>query len=183
MSTPRSETNQSSQPLSRTRRRRFIATSAIAILATVIAGTTLVLAHEKDWHQGPAGHVMPGEHMAAHLKEHVAHVLATIDVTDQQKAQITSILQAVERDMQPAQEQHGAMHQQLSSILLAPTIDRARLETLRGEHLRRLDEACGRALTALADIAEVLTPEQRSTLAAKMQAHHQVTNELSHPSR
>jgi periplasmic protein CpxP/Spy len=181
MSTPHPEMKQSSQ--SRTGCRRIIATSAIALLATVIAGTTFVFAHEKDPHQGPAGHVMPGEHMAAHLKEHVAHVLAHIDATDQQKAQIASILQAAERDMQPTTEQQGAMHQQLGSILLAPTIDRARLETLRSEHLRHIDEACGRTLTALADIAEVLTPEQRSTLAAKIQEHHQVADELSHPSR
>ena len=50
--------------------------------------------------------------------------------------------------------------------------DRARLETVRADQIRLADEASQRFVQGIADAAEVLTPEQRAALVARMQRHH-----------
>jgi Spy/CpxP family protein refolding chaperone len=74
--------------------------------------------------------------------------------------------------MKAAHETHSAAFRQFHETLTAPSIDRARLETLRADQLESLDEASKRLVTAISDAAEVLTPEQRAALAKKMEEHH-----------
>ena len=169
MSTLENSSSAASTP-PRKRRRLIIAGSAIAVLAAVIAVNTLVFAHGRG-HRGWGG-PMAAEQMAEHLDHAVKYVLSDIDATNEQKAQITSIVQAAGRDVHAMHDQHAAGHQQLKEILSAPTIDRARLETLRADQLRLADEASKRVVTALADAADQLTPEQRSALARRMEEHH-----------
>ena len=45
-----------------------------------------------------------------------------------------------------------------------PTIDRAALEQIRATELQRAETASSRVVQAIADAAEVLTPEQRIEL-------------------
>jgi Spy/CpxP family protein refolding chaperone len=55
------------------------------------------------------------------------------------------------------------------ALMSAPTIDRAAIETLRVEQIGLADTASKRIAQALADTAEVLSPEQRVKLAERMQ--------------
>jgi Spy/CpxP family protein refolding chaperone len=153
----------------RARRGLIIAGSAIAVLAALVAVN--VFARGGGWHHGRGG-PMAAEEMADHLEHGVKYVLSDIDATPEQKAQITSIVQAAARDVHAMHDQHVNGRQQLREILSAATVDRARLETLRADHLALADAASKRIATALADAADVLTPEQRSELASKMQERH-----------
>jgi Spy/CpxP family protein refolding chaperone len=112
------------------------------------------------------------EEMAEHIGHHVERVLSGIGTTDEQTAQITSIVQAAAQDVHAMHDQHGAARQELKEILSAPSIDRSRLEALRADHVRLADEASKRVVTALADAADVLTPEQRAAAAQKIEKHH-----------
>jgi Spy/CpxP family protein refolding chaperone len=67
--------------------------------------------------------------------------------------------------------QHVSARKQLQEILSASTIDRARLEAVRMEELRFADEASKRIVQGVADAAEMLTPEQRTALAAHLEKH------------
>jgi Spy/CpxP family protein refolding chaperone len=56
-------------------------------------------------------------------------------------------------------------------LLTADTIDRGAIEALRAEHLQLAERASRRFAQVLADMAEVLTPEQRKDLAGRMERH------------
>lgn len=141
----------------------------VASVVALLAGGALVFAHA-----GKGGHGRMGaEEMAEHLEVHVKHVLAEVDATPEQQARIKAIVQGAAADLKALHAQHDGAFAEMHSLLTAPTIDRAKLEQLRARHIAALDAASQRCATALADAAEVLTPEQRAQLGEKMKQRHQ----------
>jgi len=157
------ETSESNRPR---RRRRVIAGIAAAVVA-LIAGGALAIAHTGGMH-GMHGGMDPDE-MAEHFQVHVKHVLEDVDATPEQQAQIQAIMKTTLADLKGLHERAGSAHEELHAVFTAPAIDRTRLETLRADHMQLLDSASRRCVTALADAAEVLTPEQRAKLAQNME--------------
>jgi Spy/CpxP family protein refolding chaperone len=119
------------------------------------------------------GDPMSSEEIADRIEHGVKYVLSDIDATADQKAKVTAILQAAATDVHALHDQHAADRDQLHQIFSAATIDRNQLESLRADELHLADVASKRIVTALADAAEVLTPEQRTQLIQQMQKHHQ----------
>lgn len=147
------------------RRKRVVVGSVITALAVLVTGSALVFAHGGGgWRHGGMG----SPEMVEHLQVHVSHVLSEFDATPEQKAQIKDIVAAAAKDLQALRAQHADGRKDLHDVLTAATIDRARLETLRAEHMQALDEASKRCATAIADVADVLTPEQRARLGERM---------------
>src|SRR5687768_9048162 len=126
-----SKPDQSQHPdckTTRNRRRFVIAGSAMAVLTALVATSALVFAH------GRGGHGWDGsasaEEIAEHIERRVQYALSDIGTTDEQTAQITSIVQAAAHDVHAMHDQHGATHQQLKEIVSAASVDRSRLEAL-----------------------------------------------------
>jgi len=145
-------------------RKRVLFGSLIAA-CIVLAGGSIAYAHGMG---GMRHGSMDPTEMAEHLQVHVAHVLDEVDATPEQKAQVKDIVAAATKDLEALHQQNGGIHKELHEIFTAPTIDRAKLETVRAEHMQALDAASKRCAAALADAAEMLTPEQRKTLGEKM---------------
>jgi protein CpxP len=117
-----------------------------------------------------------GSYSAADVSAHVDHVLkhlyVEIDATDAQKAQITPLVQQAVNDLLPMHVQLQAAHAQAIQALTQTTVDRTALEAARVAHLRLADQASKRLTQLLADVDEVLTPAQRTALAAHLQQMH-----------
>ena len=156
-----------STPSNKPARRRGLIAGIAAAIVVLAAGSALALAHAGGMHGMHAG--MDPEELAEHFQVHVKHVLAGADATPEQQAQIETIVKSAVVDLKALHERMGPAHDELLAIFSAPTIDRARLETLRAEHMQALDEASRRCATALADAADVLTPAQREKLAQQME--------------
>ena len=147
--------------------------------ALVIAGATLVggvaaLANGTGmcgWHHG-----MSGTHSAADVTAHVDHMLkhlyVEIDATDAQKAQITPLVTQAVNDLLPLHTQLQAAHAQAIQGLTASPVDRAALEASRAAHLQLADQASKRLVQLMADVSDVLTPAQRTALAAHLKQMH-----------
>jgi Spy/CpxP family protein refolding chaperone len=76
-------------------------------------------------------------------------------------------------DLRPLREQARQARLRSLQLLAAPTIDRAALEQQRQLQVQAVDARSGRTMQAMADAAQVLTPEQRAKVAARMQARMQ----------
>ena len=143
----------------------------IAGVVALAAGSALVIAHGTGpghgMHRG-----MDAHDMAERFQSHVKHVLEEVDATPEQQARINGIVQAAADDLKALHEQHKGGFAELHALFTAPTIDRGRLELLRARHIAAMDAASQRCATAMADAAEVLTPEQRATLGKKMEKRH-----------
>ena len=147
------------------RRRRGLIAGITAAVVVLAAGSAFAFAH--GMHGMHAG--MDPEEMAEHMQVHVKHVLEEVDATPEQQAQIQTIMKSTLVDLRALHERAGAAHEELHAVFSAPTIDRARLETLRADQMKLLDEASRRCVAALADAAEVLTADQRAKLAQQME--------------
>ena len=141
-------------------RRRLLKGSALAALAGVSFGAN---AHGRHgW-----GHGEPWSE--ARIDKMLQHLYIEIDATEAQKQQLTPIAKAAVKDLLPLRDQHRAAHRRALELLASDHVDRGALEALRGEQIGLADQASRRIAQALADAAEVLTPEQRRNIAQRLQ--------------
>jgi len=161
-------------------RRRFwkrlgIAAAVGATLTGLGAG---VFAHGRPgggW-GGPGGwharHDMSPELRAKRVDLMIEEMLDGIDVSADQKSRISTIVTTMMQDMQPLRAQRFEARREAIEILTRPTVDREAIEAFRVEKLKLAEAASKRLTQGIADIAEVLTPEQRTALAEKFSRNH-----------
>ena len=169
--------NTSSEPGNTTPPRRSVF-SRMTLIAFV-AGAALaggIVAVAANGMGGIHHGMMDGPHSAADVSAHVDHMLkhlyVEIDATDAQKAQITPLVQQAVSDLLPMHTQLQAAHSQAIEALAQNTVDRTALEAARVAHLQLADQASKRLTQLLADVDEVLTPAQRTALAAHLKQMH-----------
>ncbi len=168
----RNDNNPAETPKRPHSRRRLMAGIAAMVGAISIAG----ISHASDA-PGAAGprHGMMGWHggqmdpeQAAKRIDHMIDRLLP-DGTATQKAQVSAIIKTAMADLKPLREQYRAARQQGIKILSQPAIDRSALEQVRVSEMQLAEQVSKRMTQALADTAEVLTPEQRTRVAAHLQ--------------
>jgi periplasmic protein CpxP/Spy len=124
-----------------------------------------------------SGHGMPMMHGGmsdpAAMDAHVDAMLKEMvpDATPDQTARLKAAMTAIHGDMGAVHAQLEQTHQRLHALLLKPVIDRAALEKVRAEQIREVDHASAQLVNKMVSAAEVLTPAQRSGIAAKLKAH------------
>jgi Spy/CpxP family protein refolding chaperone len=142
------------------------------LLGILLAGGVNLYAHAWEgsgwWFR--AGH--NPEMVSARIEFATDWILSRIEASDTQRQQVKAIVQATVQDLTPMREQHHQNRQTMLQALTQPTIDRVALGDVRQAELQLADTASDRIVTALANVAEVLTPEQRSKLAEFMSRWH-----------
>jgi protein CpxP len=172
------ETPQPPAPPADNPRRRFFRRAAIA---TVIAGLATGIGLKAfaygggpgGWHRGGfMGADLDPAKLDAHLDRMLKHLYVEVDATEVQKQRLGPIVKAAARDLLPMRDRMRDARLQAVALLSQPSIDRAALEALRANQLQQAEQASKRLTQALADVADVLTPEQRKQLAERMGRWH-----------
>lgn len=107
-----------------------------------------------------------------HVGAAVEWALRGVNATDEQKQQARRITDRLIDDLAPSIEKHRGFREAMARELAKPEIDRGALERLRRDEIALADEASKRAVAAIADLGEVLTPEQRAELVAFVHRFH-----------
>lgn len=112
-------------------------------------------------HHGKGGMRMDGG-------RYMGRMLDLVKASPEQRAKIKAIADTAGADLRTQREAGRALHEQSRAIFTQPTVDANAAEALRQQMLAHHDQASRRMLQMKLDIAAVLTPEQRKTMADRM---------------
>ncbi len=147
----------------------------LALPLVLGAGFFAVGAHAADegFGFGPPGMGGGGtpEAHKAFMERRLDRMLTVVNATDAQRSSIKAIFDNMFVQMQPIHQQRKQLHAALVGALTADPVDGAAVEKQRVQVTALMDQGSQVFTKALVDAAQVLTPEQRQTLAKHMQEH------------
>jgi periplasmic protein CpxP/Spy len=149
------------------RRRRWVLVGTALVIGLIGFGAGR--ASSGHWHGFGMHQQLDGEAIIRRAESGINRVLSRVDGTPEQKAKIADIAKAAIKDLAPIRETFRGSRDKLTAALKAEKVDRAAIEQLRTEQLALGETASKRAMQALTDAAEVLTPAQRAALIDRWQ--------------
>ena len=154
------------------RRGGFFFTLAVALIAGLAGGYV-----GKSFAHGGPGHWRDGvptdpAKMEQRVERMITRFASRVDASAEQKDKLAVIAKSAAKDLAPLREKARAARKQAVEILAGTNVDRSALEQLRAEQIQLADAGSKRLTQALADTAEVLTPEQRKKFAERLQRGH-----------
>ena len=147
-----------------------------AILIALVAGTAGGYIG-KSFAQGGPGHF--GMHHAsfasdpARMNEHVdrmvKHFAVETDASPAQQEKLSGIVKSAFTDLAPLRDKLRSARVEAIKLMKADSVDRTAIERLRAEQVQVADTVSKRLTLAIADAADVLTPQQRQKVAGKLE--------------
>ena len=138
-----------------------------------LGALALVIAAGAAWAQGPGKGFM----MKQMISKRVAEAEDLVQATPQQRAQIEKSRDNVLAALEARHKVRGQTHQQLMTLLTADKLNPDDLYAIANQHAQDIQEMAKVIVPEIVAVHDVLTPEQRATLAAKAkelrQNHHQ----------
>ena len=143
--------------------RRWAAPAVFAgVLALGLGAYAATAATEgADWRQGAR---------LAFVQHMIGRALDSVGASAEQENKVHDIVVAKFAEIAPNPEEHAALRKHALELLAAPTIDRAEVEKVRAQAVAAFDAKSKAVVGGLIDIAEQLTPDQRTKLAAQIEA-------------
>ena len=149
--------------------------SVKTVIATLLAGSLALGAGGAAFARTDGTAVDPAK-FQQRIEKRVDKALTGTTATAEQKTKVTAILQAAFTDLKGTRAQRAEVRKALEAAMSAPTIDPAKIEQIRSEQVKMMDDSSKRFTKALIDAGNVLNAEQR-------QAFFKVWNERSHGPR
>jgi protein CpxP len=157
-------------------RKRHLWLLVLAVPVVLGAGVCAVRAQAAD---GGFGFGPPGlggggspEQHKAFMQRRLDKMLGTLNANESQRTAIKAIEERMFAEMQPVHQQHKQLHDAMVTAFTADTVDRAAIEKLRLQATALVDQGSQVFSRAMLDAAQVLTPEQRQSLAKFIQERH-----------
>ncbi len=104
--------------------------------------------------------------MLENISKRTNRILEHVDATEAQQEQVKSILQQMEPDLENFQKERQALREDFADTLEAEQIDPQQLAEMQKATVHLVEQVTDRSLTAMREILQVLTPEQRKELVA-----------------
>ncbi len=111
---------------------------------------------------------MTAEQREMMITRMVKHLAVEIDATDVQQTQLVALIKDFTGEMLPMRAKMMADQEEVVKLLTATTIDRSALEALRVKKVTDAETMSKKFVDVVADAAEILTAEQRKTLADRI---------------
>ncbi len=163
------------------KRRRFGLASLLVMGALVVGGTALVSVNQgafADRGPGMMGHHGQGDHgrgdhgpagmMGMMGGRQLDRMMDRVDATEDQRGKIRDIARAARNDVEKLTDVLRPLRKAAIEQLTAPTLNPAGVEGVRSRLSGVSDEISKRVTTAMIDVAQVLTPEQRAKIGEEM---------------
>ena len=112
---------------------------------------------------------MSEEEIDAMISRGVAHAAIELDATDEQRDQITAIVLGLVGEMRPVPDGFRDASTEIRDLLLADEVDAEAIEAIRAERIAEADRVSREMVTAMTEIAGLLTAEQRQTAAERIE--------------
>jgi protein CpxP len=149
---------------------------ALLLIAGALSTSSLASAGGHWWGRGGHGHFGPRGHDPERAREHAElaaeWVTRWVDASEDQQERVAAIVVGAYDALEPFADEHRRHREALVEELTKPVIDRDAIRELRVSELALIENASERLVEALADVAEVLTPEQRLELLAFAERVH-----------
>jgi protein CpxP len=156
--------------------RRLVAGALVTVIGAGVGAHALA-------HGGPGGHGGQGgwegrgghhgmrdpAQMQKFMEQRLRRALSEVGANDTQQTQVVEIMRTAMTEVRPLREKGQSVRRASADALAKPTVDRAQLEVLRAEQMQIADQASKRMSQAFADVADVLTPEQRAKFVQRFQ--------------
>jgi periplasmic protein CpxP/Spy len=149
--------------------------AAAALLGGLIAAGPATAQDRQDGAPGRGGpaHHHGGRHAdpearADRMEYMVKRMFSSVKASEEQKTQAGAIVRKAAADVRPLEQQLREGRRAGIELLARPSIDRNAVEAQRARQSALRDQISKRMTQALADLAEVLTPDQRASLAKRM---------------
>ena len=151
------------------RRETWIVALALAVLGVGVMAVPTAMAF-----RGLGGHGFGHDPERARERAAVGVEWAfrAVDATEEQRAEGKVVVDRVVDRLIPLGERHREHREAVARELVKPEVDRVVLDQLRREGMAMADEASRVVIDGVADLAEVLSPEQRVELLGLLHRFH-----------
>ena len=123
---------------------------------------------------------MSAEEREKQIVRMVKHLAVEIDATSEQQTKLVTLIKTVAEDMLPMRDKMHESRQQALKLLTAANIDRDAIEAMRLAKLAEVDTISKNLATAVADAADILTPEQRLTVIERIATFSKMRGHWKH---
>jgi Spy/CpxP family protein refolding chaperone len=136
------------------------------MLAALLAGSLAITAGGVAAYADNAKTFDPAK-FNQHIEKRVDRALTGTDATADQKKKVSTIIEQAFTDMKPLHDKRVENRKAMADAMQAPTIDKAKIETLRQEQMKASDAGSKRFTQALTDAGDVLSVQQRQAFFKK----------------